>query len=155
MERMQVSKEASKLLENSPASHEQHPRAVYRHKIVFILFIALLLVLLPLLHILIASPQQVDLHTRLVCEGDTFFDCFDFFTDPDPTQGYVDYVSKAEAAEIGLISINSSVIRIGADMANVASGRGRKSVRLTSKKSFDSGLVLIDLAHIPTGCGTW
>jgi len=37
----------------------------------------------------------------------------------------------------------------------VASGRGRDSVRIESKKSFNGGLFLIDLEHLPTGCGTW
>ena len=34
-------------------------------------------------------------------------------------------------------------------MCTCSSGRGRKSIRLTSKKAFDSGLVIIDLSHMP------
>jgi len=44
---------------------------------------------------------------------------------------------------------------MGADHKNVASGRGRNSVRLVSKKAWNYGLVIIDLQHMPTGCGTW
>jgi hypothetical protein len=45
---------------------------------------------------------------------------------------------------------------MGVDYTNVASGAGRASVRLTSKKSYNNGLVILDLAHMPGGiCGTW
>jgi hypothetical protein len=108
-----------------------------------------------LLLLTFAFPVHAQLNSTITCQGASFFECFDFFTANDPTHGYVDYVSQGEAASAGLISTNSSVVRIGTDVTNVASGRGRKSVRLTSKKAYDSGLVLIDLTHMPTGCGTW
>jgi hypothetical protein len=45
---------------------------------------------------------------------------------------------------------------MGVDHTKVASGAGRASVRLTSKKSYNHGLVMLDLAHMPGGtCGTW
>lgn len=44
----------------------------------------------------------------------------------------------------------------GVDHTNVASGRGRNSIRLTSKASYTHGLVVLDLAHMPGGaCGIW
>jgi hypothetical protein len=34
--------------------------------------------------------------------------------------------------------------------------RGRKSVRLLSKKGYSHGTVMIaDVEHMPVGCGTW
>lgn len=45
---------------------------------------------------------------------------------------------------------------MGVDHQNKASGRGRDSVRLTSKASYTHGLVIIDLAHMPGSvCGSW
>lgn len=46
---------------------------------------------------------------------------------------------------------------IGPDfMSVVAPGeRGRKSVRLESKKAYRGKMVIIDLEHMPAGCGTW
>jgi hypothetical protein len=45
---------------------------------------------------------------------------------------------------------------MGVDSSNVASGRGRNSVRITSKKSYNEGLIILDLAHMPGGaCGEW
>ena len=34
-------------------------------------------------------------------------------------------------------------------------GPGRPSVRLESRLTFTEGLFVIDLTHIPIGCGTW
>ena len=45
---------------------------------------------------------------------------------------------------------------IRSDSTNVASGRGRNSVRLTSTKQYTHGLVVLDLAHMPgSACGIW
>ena len=45
---------------------------------------------------------------------------------------------------------------MGVDHTNIATGSGRASVRLTSQKSYNHGLVILDLAHMPGGiCGTW
>jgi hypothetical protein len=45
---------------------------------------------------------------------------------------------------------------MGVDHLNVATGLGRSSVRVTSVKSYNHGLIILDLAHMPGGvCGTW
>ena len=45
---------------------------------------------------------------------------------------------------------------MGVDNTNVASGSGRNSLRLTSTASYNHGLIILDLAHMPGGqCGTW
>ncbi|KAJ0421848.1 concanavalin A-like lectin/glucanase domain-containing protein [Aspergillus carlsbadensis] len=84
---------------------------------------------------------------------DSFFDKFSFFTDHDPTNGFVDYVDRGTAHNAGLISTGSSVY-MGVDHTNIASS-GRQSVRLSSTQTYHHGLFIIDLGHIPTGCGTW
>ena len=86
--------------------------------------------------------------------GGNFFNAFDFYTGGDPTNGYVNYVDQGTAQSQGLINTNGPVY-IGVDHTNVASGRGRNSVRLSSKKSYTHILVVIDLGHMPAGCGTW
>ncbi|KAJ9270158.1 CAZyme family GH16 [Paecilomyces variotii] len=85
----------------------------------------------------------------------SFFDNFAFFTGTDPTNGFVDYVDQSTAQSAGLISTGSSVY-IGVDNTNVASSSGRQSVRISSTATFNHGLVILDLAHMPGGiCGTW
>lgn len=85
-----------------------------------------------------------------------FANMFDFFTDADPTSGYVNYISQTAAESAGLYSANSNSVYMGVDSKNVATGRGRDSVRISSKKSYNHGLIILDLAHMPGGqCGTW
>jgi len=88
-------------------------------------------------------------------QGDKFFDGWTFETAGDPTHGYVNYVDEAQARRDGLISTNASWVHIGADYKKQGSGRGRDSVRVHSKSTFNHGLFIIDLSHMPTGCGTW
>lgn len=84
-----------------------------------------------------------------------FYSNFDFFTGPDPTEGFVNYVDQATAISSNLISSNSTAsATFGVDSEN-KTPQGRPAVRLTSKKSYNSGLIILDVAHMPFGCGTW
>ncbi|RDA92229.1 hypothetical protein CP533_5709 [Ophiocordyceps camponoti-saundersi (nom. inval.)] len=87
-----------------------------------------------------------------------FFDSFDFFTKPDPTRGFVEYVDQTTARQAGLIgngATNSSFI-MGVDHKTTNPPNGRKSVRLTSKDTFTRGLFLADIVHMPSStCGVW
>ncbi|KAF1809680.1 hypothetical protein P152DRAFT_156624 [Eremomyces bilateralis CBS 781.70] len=84
-----------------------------------------------------------------------FFDKFDFFTARDPTHGFVQYVDKGTAQGSGLIKTSSDSIYMGVDTEN-ETPNGRPSVRITSKKAYNSGLVILDLSHMPGSvCGTW
>lgn len=80
----------------------------------------------------------------------------DFETADDPTGGYVNYVSKSYAESEGLASVESNgnvIIRANSEVR--ATGRGRDSVRLASKDEFADGVYILDLNHMPVGCGTW
>ena len=85
--------------------------------------------------------------------GSKFFDMFDFFTGHDPTNGFVNYVDQGAAQSGGLINTNGPAY-IGVDYTNKAPN-GRSSVRLSSKKAYTHMLVVLDLANMPYGCGTW
>jgi len=87
--------------------------------------------------------------------GTTFFENFQFYTDDDPTDGYVNYVNYSVAEKMSLISTAGDQIYIGVDYTYPATGRGRDSVRLQSNLAWNSGLFIMDLAHMPYGCGTW
>jgi hypothetical protein len=55
-----------------------------------------------------------------------------------------------------LISTKKDAVYIGVDHTNVASGSGRQSVRLESKKTYTHGLIILDASHMPGGaCGSW
>ena len=78
-------------------------------------------------------------------------------TENDPTNGYVNYVNKSTAISKGYISSSGAdyPTYIGCDYTNIASGRGRDSVRIESKQRYDYGLFILYLNHMPTGCGMW
>lgn len=92
--------------------------------------------------------------------GANFFSGFSFFTGADPTGGFVRYVDAATASSSGLTSITTGkdgkpVVHIGVDSQNVTPG-GRPSVRVTSNKAYNHGLVIADIAHMPGSiCGIW
>ncbi|KAL8997264.1 MAG: hypothetical protein Q9188_006369, partial [Gyalolechia gomerana] len=88
--------------------------------------------------------------------ADKFFDLFGFDTIDDPTHGYVNFVDQTTAQSSGLINTNNGATTLRVDSTNVASGRGRNSVRLTSKASYTHALMVLDLAHMPgNACGIW
>lgn len=75
--------------------------------------------------------------------------------DRDPTNGFVNYVDRNSAQNSGLVSASSGPVYIGVDHTNHAPD-GRSSVRITSTKSYQHGLFVLDLAHMPGGvCGAW
>ena len=84
-----------------------------------------------------------------------FYSGFNFFTGPDPTSGFVKYVDQATAQQTNLINSSSTdAVSWGVDHTN-QTPNGRPSIRIESKKTYDSGLIVIDVAHMPFGCGTW
>lgn len=96
-----------------------------------------------------------------------FFDKFNFFTEQDPTNGFVKYVDRKTAENAGLVKVNeifqinapiqlnNNKVYVGVDTKNRASS-GRMSVRLESKNQYTHGLFILDLDHMPGSiCGTW
>jgi len=103
----------------------------------------------------ISSGQTYGLKKKYA--GATFFDDWNFETFGDPTHGTVNYVNQSYAQKMGYISTDGGSVYIGTDMKTVvpASSRGRDSVRISSKATYRYGLFIMDLTHMPTGCGTW
>ncbi|KKY17376.1 hypothetical protein UCRPC4_g05620 [Phaeomoniella chlamydospora] len=94
-------------------------------------------------------------------EGADFFDGFEFYTAADPTNGFVTYVDESTALSDGLISSGDGQPAIMSvddttTLATDGSDGGRKSVRISSTKSYTHGLFIGDFGHMPGGiCGTW
>ena len=104
--------------------------------------------------------------------GGKFFEGFDFFTDHDPTDGCVEFLSEDDARAAGLTGTDATgqvFMRTDNTTLNPKDRSGktaRQSVRVSSKRAFDpkeqidqSGtgavMVVLDVAHMPTGCGVW
>lgn len=69
--------------------------------------------------------------------------------------GFVKYVDEATARQTNLINGSiTGAVQFGVDITN-KTPNGRPSIRIESKKKYDTGLVVLDVAHMPFGCGTW
>jgi hypothetical protein len=85
-----------------------------------------------------------------------FFDSFEFFQGPDPTNGFVEYVDAATANATGLAGYANEGVYLGVDYQTANPANGRQSVRLTTYKSYTRGLIIADIAHQPAqACGAW
>jgi hypothetical protein len=75
----------------------------------------------------------------------------------DPTNGAVNYLSKKDAISRGLASTANNQVRLAVDSSSVVDvALGRSAVRLESKKTFEKGLLVADIEHMPgNSCGTW
>ncbi|KAJ3119893.1 hypothetical protein HK100_000116 [Physocladia obscura] len=102
--------------------------------------------------------------TTTTVTGYTLIDVYDssnilakvnFFNGTDPTDGEVDYVSEAIAIADGLAYTSNGVAYFVADNHTEYWGVGRQSVRWSSQAAYNTGLFIFDIAHMPTGCGTW
>lgn len=52
--------------------------------------------------------------------------------------------------------MTNGVVNMRVDSTNVASGRGRDSIRVSTSKTYQHALVVLDLAHMPANaCGIW
>ncbi|KZV69997.1 glycoside hydrolase family 16 protein [Peniophora sp. CONT] len=89
-------------------------------------------------------------------EGNAFLIDFNVISEHDPTNGLVDYVSLADAQNLGLVSVVNGNFRTKADHTTVLTGgAGRKSVRMESVATYDRHVTIWNVNHMPTGCGTW
>ncbi|KAF1985064.1 glycoside hydrolase family 16 protein [Aulographum hederae CBS 113979] len=91
-------------------------------------------------------------------DASNFMDKFNVQDIPDPTHGFVTYVSKDQAQNEGLYRIDNGQIYMGVDSSSTLdpNGAGRKSVRLSSTASYNHGLIIGDFAHVPGSvCGSW
>ncbi|EON96991.1 putative mixed-linked glucanase protein [Phaeoacremonium minimum UCRPA7] len=96
-----------------------------------------------------------------------FFEKFNFweskfdtgnYNDVDPTSGFVNYRNELDAAALGLIATQGTEMFLGVNHRDIfnASDKGRDSVRLESKNSYNHGLFIADFTHFPKPtCGVW
>lgn len=97
--------------------------------------------------------------------ADNFFEKFDFFESTytsgdswDDTHGYVRYRTQADAESLGLISTSNGQIYLGPDTNSTydPDGKGRDSIRMTSKATYNQGLMIAKFSHLPVqACGAW
>lgn len=98
--------------------------------------------------------------------GEHFFDFYNFYNGPDSlgSAGHNTYVSETQAWETGLVNVTTSTNSTEDDgtifnyvfIQSKPTAQGmRDSVRLEGKHRFNRGLFILDVDHVPTGCGVW
>ncbi|KAJ7759190.1 glycoside hydrolase family 16 protein [Mycena metata] len=100
-----------------------------------------LLAILPL--VARAAPHSTTRTTYTLKDhytGKDFLD-WDFFSASDPTHGNVNFLTKSEATSKGL--------------AYLKAGDNRDSIRISSPKSYSSGLFIADIWSMPHGPTVW
>ncbi|CAE6458900.1 unnamed protein product [Rhizoctonia solani] len=102
-----------------------------------------------------SAPRSFQLQEEII--GSKFYDAFNFETFKDPTHGRVNYVGQDVARGNNLTYASDSKFFMRADSTNVvkSGSRGRDSIRISSKQSYNDSVVVLELTHMPTGCGTW
>lgn len=106
----------------------------------------------------VSSAQAYELDKKF--DSSNFLDSFDFIERPDSyTHGYANYVSKQNAMSMGLARTIGDQVYLGVDNPShydVNSDPGRKSVRLESHDTIDSGIIIADFEHLPANaCSMW
>lgn len=87
--------------------------------------------------------------------GTDFFSGWSFWTAKDPSRGSVKYVGFTEAVQARMINATPARVYIGADTAGIATEEGRRSVRIESRATYNEGLFVATIDHVPTGCSLW
>ncbi|KAI1341604.1 glycoside hydrolase family 16 protein [Xylariaceae sp. FL0016] len=85
-----------------------------------------------------------------------FFEGFEFYSGPDPTNGFVQYSNAVNANSTSLAGYANNAVYLGVDHETMNPTGGRSSVRVNSKNSYTKGLFIADIAHQPAPkCGQW
>ncbi|KAG8853768.1 hypothetical protein FRB96_008023 [Tulasnella sp. 330] len=90
--------------------------------------------------------------------GPSFLTGFNWEAIADPTHGAVNYVDQATAISQNLTYTSSDTLILRADYThttNFPTGPGRNSVRIRSNKEYTTAVTVLNLRHMPVGCGTW
>ncbi|KAK7747682.1 hypothetical protein SLS62_008927 [Diatrype stigma] len=104
----------------------------------------------------LAATAQAAYTIRDAYNKTNFFDGFEFFSGPDPTQGFVKYQTAIEANAGSLAGFANDAVFLGVDSKASNPAGGRASTRVNTKKTYTKGLFISDIAHMPSStCGVW
>jgi len=91
--------------------------------------------------------------------GKKLFDFYEFYEGADSlgSAGYNTYTAEKRALALGLLNVTQEQ---GGDevvyLNTLPTEQGpRESVRLEGLRRFDAGLFILDIDHMPAGCGQW
>ncbi|KAG6862240.1 hypothetical protein C0995_002171 [Termitomyces sp. Mi166 len=110
--------------------------------------------------VLVLTCAQVSLAVYFLQDtykGHDFFHRWSWETSNDPTHGRVNYVDKytAKSANLSTATFNKFFMRADSTSVVPPNARGRDSVRIHSNAAYGDSVIVLDVQHMPAGCGTW
>ncbi|EAU90480.2 endo-1,3(4)-beta-glucanase [Coprinopsis cinerea okayama7 len=89
--------------------------------------------------------------------GESFLNDWDYFSDPDPTHGNVNYQTRenAVAKNLSYVQEDGTMVLAVDDFTDVPVGGKRDSIRISTKKRYNGGLFIADFWKMPHGCSVW
>ena len=107
------------------------------------------------LHIASVLAASYTLSDNFVGSG--FLSGFEHEAIADPTNGRVNYVDQATALSLNLTFASDDTFIMRADSTTTLnpSGAGRNSARIQSVKKWSTHVEIMDVRHMPQGCGSW
>lgn len=146
----------------------------YISKLVKILLLVLFLAVTLVIKTMIWKKETYNLEKELSAtgpyklverqEGEAFWDAYSFYDGEDSlgSAGYNTYVSKERAVELGIISTipaedddQQSLLKMESAVNPHNISAPRSSIRLEGKRRYNRGLFILNIKHMPTGCGVW
>ena len=102
----------------------------------------------------INTIKAVDYVLNYSYVGHTFFDDFNF---DHYRQGdtFSNFQNKSNAISMALINTTKTTAYIGTDYTNKVGSEGRASIEMSSYHNWEQGLFILNVSHMPQGCGTW
>ena len=102
------------------------------------------------LAILLSKTSTSSYKLNNTYKGNNFFQQFNFAT--GSSNGYVQYMNESYCIQNGLINSTTDQVYIGVDHTHkFPVEQARPSVRLESKVTYNSGLIIADIQHMPQG----
>lgn len=106
----------------------------------------------------LVSADQDNYFFKTSFMGRDFLQHWTWYIDNDPTHGRVNYIDQATALQHNLSYASDYKFVMRADFENVVNPsdpRGRNSVRIQSVDAYSNAIIILDIQHMPEGCGTW
>ncbi|KAF9649984.1 glycoside hydrolase family 16 protein [Thelephora ganbajun] len=100
-------------------------------------------------------PRDTKYKLQTKHQGQNFFDDWYFYTENDPTHGNVKYESRENARDLAYVQSDGTAVLKVDNKGHVPPGGKRRSVRITSKETYNSGLFIADFWHLASGPTLW
>lgn len=97
---------------------------------------------------------DIDYHLKWTAQGKSFFDQFDFITN-DSNNGATHLLNRQDAQRLKLTEAFDTHAILRSGPKSETQQYKRTGVKIGTKRSFTYYLMIVELTHVPWGCGVW